>query len=295
MIQDVLRMGTSGLNSHEQGLLAQQLKMLNGKTQAAWRYVGQDADVELMIVRDASSSPTQATAVLSNPQSGHAVRQQIEWPLRLFGLLDLLTDAEKRAVRHVTPTARLSLAARLAALESDASIDHNGLLITVSPAMEQVRSNRADFDALVDELASIPATVTFGAAAATATVHKYSLKRLLWALTLREPAGATPAGTLFKIRAWPNFSEWQSSPAYLRLAALYSRQYATVEQGVSFSDCTAAEVSAFLQACKFCALGLSSKAAPKAPQQPVQRPTDSQPSSLLQRLRSRLGLSFRKG
>lgn len=296
MSQNVFRMGTSGLDPHEQGLLAQQLKMLNGKTQAEWRYVGQDANAELMIVRDASSGPTRATAVLGNERTGHAARQPVEWPLRLFGLLELLADAEKRAVQRIAPTALPSLAARLAALESSAGIDHNGLLMTVSPAMEQVHSNRADFNALVDELAALSTTVTFDAAASTTTAHKHSLKRLLWALTLREPVDALPpAGELFKIRAWPDFSEWQSSPAYLRLAALYSRQYATVQQGMSFSNCTATEVSAFLQACRFCGLGVTSKTAPRAPQQVAQRPTDSEPSSLLQRLRSRLGLGFRKG
>lgn len=294
MIQTVLRLGAFGLDTHEQGLLTQQLKMLKGKTQAEWQFVGEQDKAELVISRDANSN-SRASVVLGAQQSGNS-RRVIEWPLRLFGLIELLTEAEKTVGPGTAQAQPRLLSAQLAALEGPAVFEHSTVQIELQPQLDQVHSSCADFEALVATLAQCSSSIELRTdpLPPDATPHTWSLKRLIWALALREQGRALPAaGTLFKIGSWPSFSEWESSPAYLRLAALYSRQQATLEQGQAFSNLSARDVAAFLEACRLCGLGLTTTM-PVQQRAPRPKPEPA-PSSLLQRLRSRLGLGYRKG
>lgn len=80
-----------------------------------------------------------------------------------------------------------------------------------------------------------------------------SLSSVVWSLALREAPREQIAGckpdTVFRISHWPQFGLWESDPALLRMAALYSRTPATVTFGATLLGVPGAQVKAFLSAC----------------------------------------------
>lgn len=290
------RISSQGLSDHEQGLLQQQLKMLKGRTRSNWNYVEEGQTAEVVIIRDAANQPDFALGAF-NEELIRAEPARIEWPLRLFGLMSLLEDCEHRLPASAATPSAASLGALLAGLKAPALLQHPDYVIAVIPELDQVRVKQHDFATL---------SHTLGAAVALPEVRSeqtppgelaeiHSLKRLLWAISLTEESAENTAWAQptqeFRIGKWPLFNEWVSSPKLMRLAALYTRQHASINQGVEFSQASAADIEAFLRACERCGLGLDIRTAPAAAQLQRQN-NDSQ--NLFQRLRNRLGLGINK-
>lgn len=291
-----LHVACQGFGEHEQGLLHQQLKMLRGRTALEWSYSAQATGAQLVFVREANQAQGSATAVFKDGR--FTLRKQVEWPLRIFGLYDLLSDCE-RDLPTASAAPSETLPARLAALTSATFYTHGPLRFVILPHEDRLFSDIADFDSLLQTLQALPSDVipaALSAAPGMDVLHQsYSLKRVIWALSLNEPIApsrvADTHATAYRIGAWPDYGEWESSPGLLRLAALYSRQFATVQEGVEFSRATPEEVIAFLDGCERCGLDVTSRekeAAAPAPA-PAQRISDE---GLLSRLRKRLGMAF---
>lgn len=190
-----------------------------------------------------------------------------------------------------------SLAARLGVLEAPTVLVHDGLFIHIDPGQDLLRSNLGDAQRLFAGLAGMPVDIELRSADGIRELpHAFGLKALVWALALREEAGASrdwaQPGATYRIGAWPLFGEWQTTPAMMRLSALYARQFASLAQGAAFASTSLVEVASFLHACECCRLGLDSRFSTSKVAAGV-RP-DEQPQGLLQRLRKRLGLGFKR-
>lgn len=290
------RISSQGLSDHEQGLLQQQLKMLKGRTRGNWNYVEEGQTAEVVIVRDAANQPDFALGAF-NSELISAEPARIEWPLRLFGLMSLLEDCEQRLPAAAANAPAASLGALLASVKVPSLLEHPDYLIAVIPELDQVRVKTCDFASLVNTLATA-ATLPDVRTSETSPgdmAEIYSLKRLLWAISLNEKSVESTAWAQptqeFRIGKWPLFNEWVSSPKLMRLAALYTRQHASINHGVEFSQATATDIEAFLRACERCGLGLDIRTSPSAVQLQRQN-NDSQ--NLFQRLRNRLGLGINK-
>lgn len=296
MTQSVLRLASSGLDVHEQGLLAQQLRMLKGRTQAQWQYVADATGAELSIVRHPGSLPNRALAAFRAANGGKPIDKLIEWPLRLFGLAELLGEYEACYVPRTVQATPL-MSERLASLTTPATFILGGQRARLLPEQGRVQCDFPAFETLLAVLADEQGVWSADTCEPVSVAADWSLKQVIWALALTETPrnleGWLARGSTYRILAWPEFGEWRSSASLLRMAALYSRQFASVEQGAAFSLAEPADVVAFLHACEQCGLGLERKAETTAMGEPVAAAQDG--GSLLQRLRQRLGLGLRKG
>lgn len=288
-----LRIACKGLTSHEQGLLSQQLKMLKGRTAHTWIYVGESDHAELRILRRQGDHEERAYV---QQRIGAQVQptRAVEWPLRLFGLLELLVEYEKQPQPGDAPVAGLCEQLASMAAGSLYRLDED---LVIMPGGDLVLTRHADFDATLQRLAvlsTVPAPETLVPLGEFSQFpQRYSFKKLLWSLALAhgERAGGDlcSANATFRLNAWPLLGEWQSSPPLLRLAALYTRQFASIERGVAFSGASREQVRAFLFACKCCGMGLETRM--EQQQAAVTAPVEK---TLLQRLRMRLGLGYGK-
>ncbi|UCJ17099.1 hypothetical protein K5Q02_01465 [Pseudomonas sp. MM211] len=274
-------------------MLTQQLKMLKGRTAQPWVYVGESDQAELLIVRSRDEHDERAQ-VHQRVGAQLEPARSIEWPLRLFGLLELLVEYEKQP--QLGEAAVVELCEQLAGLSAESLYRISDTLIIV-PRDDLVLTRHADFDAALQCLAAAGADlkpeVLVPLGELSQFPQRFSFKSLLWSLALvrGERVGGDLRATdaTFRLGAWPLLSEWQSSPPLLRLAALYTRQFASIERGVAFSGASREQVQAFLFACKCCGIGLEAQVERQAV--PVAAPAEK---TLLQRLRLRLGLGYGK-
>ena len=258
-----------------------------------WLYGGESsaADVTLVLPTD---NRLGALAHVGHVPDSCAIR--VEWPLRLFGLLGLLEESETRlggpAVNGF-PQAE-SLASRLSVQSESVMLKADDFTAYIVPADGCIYSNVPVIEKLVSGLSLIPQSAEFHPVTGeNMPAYQYGLKAVLWALALREPAEreSFKAGMAYRISAWPVFGEWQSSPVLMRLAALYAREFATLEQGAAFAAVKVSDVAVFLRACSFCSLGLEARLASTS--KAIAYPTEQSPG-LLQRLRNRLGIGFKR-
>lgn len=295
-----MRVASIGLNDYEQGLLSQQLKVLAGRTAATWLYMGEAQEADLLIVRDAEQTPTAGRGLLAHagiPPS-RAGDLQLEWPLRMFALLELLLEAERR-LRAVGSTHGCA-AEQLAGLKQDGWLQLDGRRILLQPRQDRLEAAVGGLDELLDLLQHPQLDLL-------AALHldlppddgvelpfQASLRSVIWALALRSGAQCgrnwNPDSLLFSLSAWPHFGEWEVAPPLLRLAALYTRKPASIASGCQLTGLDEAEVRGFLLACELCQVGVSMD----YDKTPGPRPETVAPPAggLLQRLRERLGLSF---
>lgn len=292
-----LRISSSGLSSYEEGLLVQQLKMLRGHTRVQWVYGGTEQAAALHIERPANGPTENADARLSAVNGAPPLVKRIEMPLRVFGLIELLQECEGRLgpLLDAPATPVHSVSGRLAGLKPTSIAYLVPAQAVIVAQDDQVLTRSDSFEKLLEQVQGLAEDSEIRMLATAPTLKQlpfyYSYKRLLWALTLAEPAadgsGRFTPNTEFKIAAWPLFSEWQSAPALLRLAAMFSRQFSSVEQAAVFAQTDAGTVRAFLLACERCGLGVITRQVSPAP---VHTPAPAASKNLLQRLRSRLGL-----
>ena len=291
-----MRLASIGFNQHEQGLLARQLKVLVGRTAAAWLYVGEARVADLVIVRDAArTAEGQGLLAYAGTGEGRGGDLQLDWPLRMFALLELLLEAEKRLAAG--SRSESCVAEQLAALRQEGWLDLAGQRIHLLPCEDRLDATVSDFAALLDLLQpaqlDLKAELRPGMQQAEAPALRTSLSGVIWALALRSGACRErdwdARRLLFRIASWPHFGEWQVSPPLLRLAALYARQPASIASGCELAAVDEDTVRGFLLACELCRLGLTVQQA-KMP--PAHQAQPAPAAGLLQRLRERLGITF---
>jgi len=295
-----MRVASIGLNDYEQGLLSQQLKVLAGRTAATWVYMGEAQEADLLIVRGAEQAPTAGRGLLvhAGVQPSRAGDLQLEWPLRMFALLELLLEAEKRLALGRSTNA--CAAEQLAGMKQDGWLQLDGRRILLQPRQDRLEAAVGGLDELLDLLQRPQLDLL-------AALHldlpqddsvelpfQASLRSVIWALALRSGAQCgrnwNPDSLLFSLSAWPHFGEWEVAPPLLRLAALYTRKPASIASGCQLAGLDEAAVRGFLLACELCQVGVSMD----CDKTPAPRPETVAPPAggLLQRLRERLGLSF---
>ncbi|MBV2134545.1 hypothetical protein KRX52_17340 [Pseudomonas sp. MAP12] len=281
-------------------MLAQQLKILAGRTAAPWLYLGEAPDADLLIVREpgldlATGSGLRAQAGSRPSRSGDL---HLEWPPRMFALLELLLDAEKRL--KVRSASQACAAEQLADLKQDGWLDIGGQRIVLQPRQDRLQASVASLDELLDLLQSsqldLAAALHLDLPPGNGDAEPFqaSLKSVIWALALRSGVQAgrnwNAQSLLFRLSAWPHFDEWAVSPPLLRLAAFYTRQPASIASGCRLAGADEATVRGFLLGCELCQVGVTmnyDKTPPAAPEH-VTPPA----GGLLQRLRERLGIGF---
>ncbi|GGM15239.1 hypothetical protein ACFQDN_07975 [Pseudomonas asuensis] len=300
---DTLRLASHGLSKHDQEILSKQLKMLRGRTACEWVLVDDYRSADVTLVQGQPPSDMPGIIALASTKAGKSGRYHlIEWPIRLFGLIDLLMAIELEwPARAATPLPTLSLAHRLARIRQDQWLDVAGMVAQAFQAKDEFRTTVSSFDELIERLASIDgASVRFveghhPLADQEAALEPYSLKAVIWSLALREEAIKSRQWHIsqqqFGIATWPLFGTWETAPWMLRLAALYGRQPATLADGVELTGLRVELVAAFLHACELCELGLTVKQSTRPPRIESKLPA---PESLLARLRRKLGLGYKR-
>lgn len=288
-----------GFSEHEQEVLSRQLKVVAAKAGSCWTYSPSEGNGKPMLVLDKQMDGERIDAVFSFG-SNRVRLSSLVAPLRMFTLLELLQLCESRLPMRVSATGMASLALRLGKITGNARLalepgntwvdaDTDTLWAPWEQAAEVAHQLRSQGQSL-----AIKAEAELGD---TSGLFRHSFKAVLWSLALREREREighrnwSEPDLQFRIGAWPLLSEWESSPAMLRLCALYSRQYANLEQGMDFARATECNVIAFLHACDCCGLSLFTRIAPQAVAQKKPAPV---PAGLLQRLRNSLGLSFKR-
>lgn len=300
-----MKLASVGLTAQEQDLLVQQLKLLAGRLTAPWIYVGEGADADLVLIRGSRLDAPTYRGLAAYPGAAQSKKGDlnIEWPLRMVALREVLLEAERRLMVEASGP---SSCEQLAELKMGGWLEVDGKRMIFFPRNDRVEADVADRDELVALLTrpdfnlqaqlqlDVPANLPEDGLAC-----KVSLRGLVWSLALRSGAHCERnwdrTGLLFRLGAWPHFDEWEVSPPLLRLAALYSRKAATIADGAQMSGLDEVEVRGFLYACELCQVGVSKEYVEQRPEpaQPVAPPPSN---GMLQRLRDRLGLSFgRKG
>lgn len=295
-----MRIASVGLNEHEQGLLGQQLKILAGRTAVPWLYQGEAQDADLVIVRDAErlASASQGLRAHAGSRSGRGSDLHLDWPLRMFGLLELLLEAEKRL--EVGRSTQACAAEQLAALKQDGWLQLDGRRVLLHPRQDRLEAAVGSLDELLgllqrpqlDLMAALHLDLPPDDSAELP--FQASLRSVIWALALRSGAACgrnwNPDSLLFSLSAWPYFGEWEVAPPLLRLAALYTRKPASIASGCQLVGLDEMAVRGFLLACELCQVGVSMDYN-KTPV-PLSEASAPLAGGLLQRLRERLGISF---
>jgi hypothetical protein len=309
---DSFRIGTHGFSALEQGLLAQQLGILQGRTTAPWSYVGErQREAHLTLVMSESLPPEEIIApitglIASNratPELANAL--SFEWPIKLLSLSDLLTRAEAHFQNEIAKAAPTRAIERIAAITGAAMIKNASLLIFIDAANDMLLANVPRMQDVIDTLThgnfSIK-TVESSRAVDSTWMVRASLRAVLWNQALEQgPPVDEPwddANIAYRIGQWPRFGQWDAAPELIRLASFYSCQHATVMQGCEFARSDRSTVRSFLYACKLVGLQLSCEHLPPArfrrgPQAapPTSAAPARQDAGWLARLKLRLGIS----
>jgi hypothetical protein len=299
---DTLRLASHGLSKHDQDLLSKQLKMLKGRTACEWIVIEDYRSADVTLVQGQPPSDITGVIALAGTQAGKRGQHYlIEWPIRLFGLIDLLIAVEaERASRPVVPGRSLSMAYQLSQIKSDQWLSVEEVVLQVSFTRDEVKASQSEFSRLVDRLSVLneqSARLVQRAAVGPSTVlEPYSLKALIWSLALRDdtikPRQWHITQQQFRLATWPLFGSWETAPWMLRLAALYGRQPATLAEGVELTGLRVEQVAAFLHACELCQLGVAIKQTAAVIPRVESRPPA--PASLLARVRRKLGLGYKR-
>lgn len=258
------QLASYGMSEREQHSLNQLMNILDGRINTKWVYVGEHPWAHLTIARD-HDAPERGTGLLAYAGDRRSAkgRLHINWPLPISELRKLLHDAESRLNAHNNSNARC-IAWHLTRLKEACWLFRNGTLIVLYPEEDRVDSNVANLDEL---LRFMTASVNQGiprilqrplfTSSSNLPFHM-SFKGLIWSLAVGNPVPFNRSATeqQFHITGRPLFGEWRATPTLLRLATLYNRQFATIEQGCLFAKATRQEVMSFLYACELCQLGL---------------------------------------
>ena len=302
-----------GLNEYEEGLIQGHLKILNAKTQNSWHYTGTKNNADLVISKRPLS--TRARVALLAEDGYRKVNDDLYYlgeSLRIFSFLELLLDIEqgKSAAnsehfinQHQTNTAQTlhDFIHNLADSDSFEVLAHQQPCCLMFVEQDEWKAiSTLSKNELVDTLISQSVNFRDQCSPLEALSLKnqggvrISIKELLWELSVKNPQEHPTDTGLFKLSSWPLLGSWYTEPFMMRLAALYSRKFASVDDGVRFTGASAGQVQAFLTACQLCDLGVERRNSVDHQKPEAQRQLQpaSANRSLLKKLRKKLGMAF---
>lgn len=299
-VDTLFTVSCSGCSEHEIHLLKHQIKILQRKTRLNWVYATQtrSSTADLKIQRQAG----QEIAIATFGSGSTLQRFKLGWPLRVQGFLALLERCENSVLMELDAIPlNKAIIEQLDVMKGATQFIHQGSLVRFLPEQDCIQSNLVSFELLLGLLKESPKPLTKvpNSALIDTALQRYSMKKVLWALALETKL--TPSSTWFEpkaefqIEAWPLLSEWRTSSSIMRLAALFSRQFCSLDKARRFADVSVEQVASFLHACHCAGIEVNKRLIDATPNQTSQAPiNDGENKGFLARLRDRLGLGFSK-
>lgn len=205
--ESTYRLALHGFSPSERELLMRQLKTLNARLLSPWSIAEPDsAQVDLALCRDPATAPAGIKIAATTGPLRPGFQHSIEFPLRLFALLELLDaccrqDAAGPSLTPVAPSRRaeavLSLAGTFRAGEHALRIESGRVYTNGRELAPLARAIARDglAPAASNEVGDL--------------INRLDLRALVWAVALREPAlllrDWSAAQTRVRLREWPNF------------------------------------------------------------------------------------------
>lgn len=302
-----------GLSEADRSLVQKQFGVLKNKLANDWVFSSTASHYDLILLkgRELPKSVSGTMVAVIDAPIRNENEIPLEWPVRIFDLLELITRVEasgKRKNAKYTQASSFSFANMvkeylsentqplIVALNAD---DY----ICIDPSREKVlMTHTKTLDALKSVLALEEAQVkTLSSDHLNQISWKIAkpLKSFIWSLALRENAldiyGWDINRYSFQIKRFPSLGEWESSPFMLRLASLYTRRDCTIQLAMNFCKIEANEVATFLHACNMIDAGLITKSVqprPVSQAAATNAENAAKYNSLFGQVRSKLGTVF---
>lgn len=310
-----LKIALVGFKEYEEGLFIQQFKTVRKHTQGNWVYIQDAKDADYIIEYNDSYDKTLIYRV--NEKSSFL---EIDWPIRIFKLLEVLQnyettaepvepiEAEFESVAPITEHEMGFFIKFISKLHDDFYFEYDNTCVFIDRKSNKIITNTPDFIELIKKVQSIKSLscvkfythnrkhVSFK----ESSVFEFSIKSFMWSLFLSYKQPLNPEFLIktnsFKIDAWPLSNGFESSSSLLRLAAAFTRSHTTIAQAATFAKVDEIEVIAFLQACEAtsCVLNIARHGVVKDVNISSQSKDglDNKTTGLLSKLRSKLGLTF---
>lgn len=305
-----------GLNDYEEGLVQGHLKVLNTKTHRTWHYQGANMDADLIITKHPITVTSNTCVAILSGDVFKKIDDRcyhLGESLRIFSFLELLQDIEDNTesvfkddenMQAISAAEQLSFYCHaLSDSQTPFQIvinekifcqgysDQNEWhLMTRLPKEELIHQLATQtIDLRKGQLVHIPDTQHEG-------IHHFSVRAIVWELSIAYPSRKPFKDQLFKISTWPLLGTWHTEPYMPRLSALYGRQFASIAEGARFTNSSETQVHAFLTACQLCQLGIKKQPLPLNQATHTEETTSSsdnhETAGLLKGLRRKLGLAF---
>lgn len=295
-VDTLFTISCSGCSEHEIHLLKHQIKMLQSKTRLNWVFAvpSKAAQADLKIRHSVALNKT----VASFGSGLTALHFQLSWPLRVQGFLALLERCENTLLSALDNSQNKPVLEQLNLLVGASEFTYQGSLVRFIPEQDCIQSNLVSFELLLNLLRQNPKPLqpVPNRVAIDPNLQSYSMKKVLWALALDSKLTAQSrwyeGNAEFQIDAWPLLGEWKSNSAIMRLAALFSRQFCTLDKAKAFANVSTEQVANFLHACQAAGIGVRKR--PLRVRKDLQAEVTHALSEkgFFARLRDRLGLSF---
>lgn len=305
-----------GLNDYEEGLVQGHLKVLNAKTHRTWHYQGANMDADLIITKRPITVTSQTCVAILSGDVFKKVDERcyhIGESLRIFSFLELLRDIEDNAERESKDDENMPaiLAAEQLSLYCHTLSDRQShfQIVINEQILCQGYSDQGEWHLMTrlpkKELIHQLATKTIHLKKSQSVqvqntqhegIHHFSVRAIVWELSIAYPSREPFKDQLFKIATWPLLGTWHTEPYMPRLSALYGRQFASIAEGAKFTNSSETQVHAFLTACQLCQLGMKKQPLPLNQATHTEETTSSsdnhETAGLLKGLRRKLGLAF---
>lgn len=314
---------TVNLNEYEQGLIKEQLRILHGRTNAQWFFAGEGIDGDLVIAKKPIEVPdwTQL-AVLNNDYYSTDEEHflHVDWPLRIIGLLELLTRAEHLLTQKNAVLAHHS-SDNTSQLPSELIVDicshltkHQMLTMSFNGQMSVLYHSDIDNEIIIqlensssettDELIKSPIeSIHFNlhpypneTEIQTVFSNTIPLPEFLWELALKEPikdkAHWHSNDKKFHIERWPMLGVWYTEPTMFHMAAILGRGFEPLSKIAEASGTSVHQVASFIHACNTVSLGVEAHDITEVTIQKnkTNRSESINKKGFLSKLRSKLGL-----
>ncbi|WP_221799237.1 hypothetical protein [Oceanobacter mangrovi] len=317
-----LSVKTFGFTPYEVELIKEQIRVTSNKTTGQWSFEGEGTDADLVLAR----VPCQGQHKVQVPLYGFPLpadrRQQdvvylkSEWPLRIFGLLEIFRQAESVCTARTSlPASKPAESAELPAtiqLAQQAARIKDGQSLSVEAADNRCYVRLFDGQRLV--LSNLPIETLASRLVAANSLRFESvkhidsqyrtvtpLKSLLWSMQLQQPVSANDIDNwnnkTHRLLAWPALGQYKTSSFMFRLCTLLTKQSTSIQNAARLANTSEDNVVRFLTACQLVGTPISSTESPArglpdlAPKMTVNRPVTppaEQQLSLLQSLRNKL-------
>lgn len=296
-----------GFEEYEEKLFVQQLKTVRKHTNSDWVYQPSSHISDYVIEHGKTANKAFIYKVDEQP-----IKHEIDWPVRLFGLLEVLKKYEESSKKPDIKN-NIKLATANSFIEHISKINDKFYFsiensnVFIDKGKNQVLTNLQSFDELLNLIYKIESLQSLNSYSYSSDPeftgiqlnYTGTFKNLIWSLflsykkTLKQNWLET--SNLFKIDSWPLSSEFKSTASLLRLSAVFTRQYTSIAQAAEFAEVSEINVINFLQACEATGVTIHIKTNAKTSKYTTENArahNSNEPNSFLFKLRCKLGLAF---